>query len=111
MASSPDSDDDGERCGTAWEAVAGVALEHCQTREAILDLAARSVGIDADEIAENAVSGDVSATTCQDPRELRKWVAVRMADLLEDGDLGLVEAQNEAWGDAIDQCDDQGHSV
>lgn len=111
MATNQAPDDDGERCGTAWEAVSGVALEHCQSREAILDLTARSVGLDGDEIAEQTEAGDVTDGICTDPHETRKWVAVRMADLIEDRDVGLVEAQSEAWGDVIDACDDRGHAV
>lgn len=111
MAKSQQPEDEGDRCVTAWEAVSGVALEHCQSRDAIQQVVARFLGVDPDDIAGMGNPSDVTDNICEDRQQTRQWVAVRTAELVDDESMTMPEALDDAWDEVRDACGEMGFAV
>lgn len=111
MASNQVPDDEGERCVSASEAVASVALEECQSRGAIAELVGHYIGVDVDEVDVEADAAPITEDICESRRETREWVLRRAVDLVMDEEMAPVYAVRQAWDDATDGCGDHGVEI
>lgn len=111
MATSDAPDDDAERCSTAFEAVSDVAMEHCNTREAVLEAFGKFLGIDPEEVEDMKRAGGLTDDICDSTREVRKWVLVRTAEIVEEEGPSVLDAMDRAWDEARDGCEGHHNSL
>lgn len=100
-----------DRCATALDAVLEVAIEECLPRERLVSNLARKNGVEPDVDCEAALEEGLDEATLRSPNGVRQWVTCRTAEIVDDEDVSLSDAMEQAWDEAKTAGANQGIDV
>lgn len=102
---------DDDRCTIALDALMEVAVEECGPEGGMGKNIGRLLGTEPDPDCEAALAEGLDEATCESTQGTRQWVACRAQQLVDEDDLALSAAMEEAWDEAKTACANHGIDV